>query len=383
MRYAIKAGKVITSSNELMNKYVVINQGIIESIQTEKPTDCDIYYYPDSYLSAGFIDVHIHGRAGADVMDENDTALTTISQALPSTGVTGWVGTTVSAPWEKILSSMQRMKSYIKQGKQSGAELLGSFMEGPYFTERHRGSHPTQYLMPPTIEQLEELFTVSDRTLLRVAIAPEIENAESAIKWLIENGVKVSVAHTNATFEQVTKAYYLGADCGVHLFNGMSALHHREPGCTGAVLYHDMLAEIIADGIHVHPAVLNLAYKLKTYRRMVLITDCMRAGGLPDGEYTLGVQTVRVTEGQAKTFDGSLAGSTCSLDQALRNMVFKANVPVWEAIQMVTTVPAIYLGVEERIGDIAVGKTANFTLLDNELRVQATFIRGEKVYQCA
>lgn len=236
--------------------------------------------------------------------------------------------------------------------------------------------------MPPTIPQLEELLQISDRTLLRVAIAPEIENAEPAIKWLVENGVKVSVAHTNAIFEQVTKAYYLGADCGVHLFNGMSALHHREPSCTGAVLYHDMLAEIIADGIHVHPAVLNLAYKLKTYRRMVLITDCMRAGGLPDGEYTLGVQTVRVENGQARTFDGSLAGSTCSLDQALRNMVFKADVPVWEAIQMVTTIPATYLGVADRIGDIAVGKEANFTLLNKELRVQATYIQGEQVYKC-
>ncbi|MFZ7155452.1 N-acetylglucosamine-6-phosphate deacetylase [Avibacterium avium] len=382
MRYAIKPEKVMTSSGELLNKYVVINQGKIESIQEEKPVDCDVHYYPDSYLSAGFIDVHIHGRAGADVMDENDTALATIAQALPQTGVIAWVGTTVSAPWQNILSSMQRMKDYIQQGKQSGAELLGSFMEGPYFTERHRGSHPTEYLMPPTIPQLEELLQISDRTLLRVAIAPEIENAEPAIKWLVENGVKVSVAHTNATFEQVTKAYYLGADCGVHLFNGMSALHHREPGCTGAVLYHDMLAEIIADGIHVHPAVLNLAYKLKTYRKMVLITDCMRAGGLPDGEYTLGVQTVRVENGQARTFDGSLAGSTCSLDQALRNMVFKADVPVWEAIQMVTTIPATYLGVADRIGDIAVGKEANFTLLNKELQVQATYIQGEQVYKC-
>lgn len=380
MRYAIYAGKVITSSAELLNKYVVVNQDKIESILDDVPTDCDIHYYPDSYLSAGFIDVHIHGRGGADVMDEDNNALATIAQALPSTGVTGWVGTTVSAPWVNIISSMRRMRDYIQTGQQQGAELLGSFMEGPYFTERHRGSHPTQYLMPPTIAQLEELLTVSDRTLLRVAIAPEIDNAEEAIKWLVAHGVKVSSAHTNATFEQVSKAYYLGADCGVHLFNGMSALHHREPGCTGAVLYHDMLAEIIADGVHVHPVVLKLAYQLKTYKRMVLITDCMRAGGLPDGEYTLGVQTVRVEDGQAKTFDGSLAGSTCSLDQALRNMVFKADVPAWEALQMVTTIPAHYLGVIDRLGDIAVGKQANLTLLDSQLNVQATIIKGEKVF---
>lgn len=382
MRYAIQAETIITSNTTLHNKVVIVNNGRIEKIaDLPAPQDCELHQFEKCYLSAGFIDVHIHGRAGADVMDKEDNAIQTIANALPSTGVTAWVGTTVTAPWDDIIDSMTRMKNYIESDQQQGAELLGSFMEGPYFTERHRGSHPTAYLMPPTIEQLSELVKASGKTLMRVAVAPEIDNATQAIDWLVKNGIKVSVAHTNATFEQVTAAYYQGADCGVHLFNGMSALHHREPGCCGAVLYHDMLAEIIADGIHVHPVVLQLAYKLKTYKKMMLITDCMRAGGLPDGEYTLGIQTVKVENGQAKTFDGSLAGSTCSLDQALRNMVFKADVPVWEALQMVTTIPAHYLGVSDRLGDIAEGMEANLTILDQDLTVQATMVKGQWVFK--
>ncbi|TCJ95866.1 N-acetylgalactosamine-6-phosphate deacetylase [Volucribacter psittacicida] len=379
MRYAIQAKKIITATAELNDKVLVIEQGKISQICDQLPPDCEHIIIKQGYVSAGFIDVHIHGRAGADVMDDDPNAIATIAKTLPQTGVTGWVGTTVSAPLNYIYASMQRMKAYI-DAPQQGAELLGSFMEGPYFTERHRGSHPTKYLLSPTIEQLEQLVQAAGGTLLRVAIAPEIDNAHQAIDWLVARGIKVVVAHTNASYEQVAEACRRGADSAAHLFNGMSALHHREPGCCGATLYHDMLAEIIADGIHVHPVVLNLAYRMKSYKKIMLITDCMRAGGLPDGEYTLGIQTVRVSNGQARTFDGSLAGSTCSLDQALRNMVFKANVPVWEAVQMMTYVPAKYLGLDQRIGHIAEGLTANLTVLDDDLQVKATMINGQWLY---
>lgn len=379
MRYAIQAKKIITATAELNDKVLVIEQGKISQICDQLPPDCEHIIIKQGYVSAGFIDVHIHGRAGADVMDDDPNAIATIAKALPQTGVTGWVGTTVSAPLDYIYASMQRMKAYI-DAPQQGAELLGSFMEGPYFTEPHRGSHPTKYLLSPTIEQLEQLVQAAGGTLLRVAIAPEIDNAHQAIDWLVARGIKVVVAHTNASYEQVTEACRRGADSAAHLFNGMSALHHREPGCCGATLYQDMLAEIIADGIHVHPVVLNLAYRMKSYKKIMLITDCMRAGGLPDGEYTLGIQTVRVANGQARTFDGSLAGSTCSLDQALRNMVFKANVPVWEAVQMMTYVPAKYLGLDQRIGHIAEGLTANLTVLDDDLQVKATMINGQWLY---
>ncbi len=381
MRFALVAAEVYTPNGIELNQVVVIENGKIAEISTTVPTDCEVINLAGQALMPGFVDIHIHGRHGHDVMDATDVALDGIAQALPSTGVTAWVGTTVTAPWQDIITALTKMRSYIAAGQTQGAELLGSFLEGPYFTERHRGSHPSRLLKSPEQGELEQLKTVAGESLLRVAIAPEADNAMASIKWLTANNIKTSVAHTNANFAQVTEAFELGADCGVHLFNGMSGLHHREPGCCGAVLYHDMLAELIADGIHVNPVMMQLAYRMKGYQKIALITDCMRAGGLEDGPYQLGAQIVNVKNGEARTDDGSLAGSTCSLDQAVRNMVFASGVPAWEAVQMASAVPAHYLGLADRIGAIAVGMDANLTIMNNELQVQGTLIKGHWAYQ--
>ncbi len=380
MRYALYPQRVFVSDGIKENHYVVVNDGKVEAVTDTLPTDCEILSLEGKTLLPGFIDIHIHGRAGSDVMDATPEALQTISDALLQTGVVAWVGTTVTAPWSSIVYSLDAIKTWLEQSQQCGAELLGSFLEGPYFTEAHRGSHPTAYLKSPTIQELEELYQVADHSLLRVAIAPEADGAMEAIQWLQSKNIKTSVAHTDSTFEQVTLAYQLGADCGVHLFNGMRGLHHREPGCTGAVLYHDMLAELIADGIHVHPVMMQLAYRMKGYQNIALITDCMRAGGLDDGDYQLGSQTITVTNGEARTKCGSLAGSTCSLDQALRNMIQLSGVPEWEAVQMATSVPAKYLDIDQRLGSIASGMDASFTVVNQDFEVQNTMMKGKWVY---
>ena len=381
MRFALVAAEVYTPNGIELNQVVVVENGKIAEVSTTVPTDCEVINLAGQALMPGFVDIHILGRHGHDVMDATDAALDGIAQALPSTGVTAWVGTTVTAPWQDIITALTKMRSYIAAGQTQGAELLGSFLEGPYFTERHRGSHPSRLLKSPEHGELEQLKAVAGESLLRVAIAPEADNAMASIKWLTANNIKTSVAHTNANFAQVTEAFELGADCGVHLFNGMSGLHHREPGCCGAALYHDMLAELIADGIHVNPVMMQLAYRMKGYEKIALITDCMRAGGLEDGPYQLGAQIVNVKNGEARTDDGSLAGSTCSLDQAVRNMVFASGVPVWEAVQMATSVPAQYLGLADRIGAIVVGMDASFTIMNKELEVQGTLIKGVWAYQ--
>ncbi|WP_064609485.1 N-acetylglucosamine-6-phosphate deacetylase [Photobacterium sp. J15] len=383
MRYALLPDRVFTPAGIVTDTYVIIAEGKIESLTSQPPTDCVVTRLEGQSLMPGFIDIHIHGRQGADVMDATGEALQQIADALPETGVVGWVGTTVTAPWQDILRALSQVRHYIAQPQQQGAELLGSFLEGPYFTEPHRGSHPPAYLKSPTINELEQLKGAAGDSLIRTAVAPEADGAMDAISWLAENNIKTSVAHTDATFEQVTDAFNRGADCGVHLFNGMRGLHHREPGCCGAVLYHDMLAELIADGIHVHPVMMQLAYRVKGYQGIALITDCMRAGGLDDGEYQLGAQTITVTDGEARSPCGSLAGSTCSLDQALRNMVFKTGVPVWEAVQMATAVPANYLGLADRLGVIAEGMEASLTVMNEELQVQGTLIKGQWAYQTA
>jgi len=385
MRHAYVADRVFTSQGVESNLAVVVQNGKIAELTRHIPSDCDVTHLAGQSLLPGFIDIHIHGRNGFDVMDATDEALDGISAALPKTGVVAWVGTTVTAPWSDITDAISQIKSYVAERPQAscqvGAELLGSFLEGPYFTEPYRGSHPPAYLKPATISELEQLLEAGGDSLIRAAVAPEAPMAMEAISWLTTHGVKTSVAHTEATFDQVTEAYQLGADCGVHLFNGMRGLHHREPGCTGAVLYHDMLAELIADGVHVDPVMMQLAYRMKGYQGIALITDCMRAGGLVDGEYPFGAQTITVKNGEARSPCGSLAGSTCSLDQAIRNMIFHSQVPEWEAVQMASAVPAQYLGLSDRLGSIAVGMDASFTLVNDQFEIQATSIFGGWAYQ--
>lgn len=385
MRYAFIADRVFTATCIETDLTVIVEDGKIVELTQQIPRDCQIIHLEGQSLLPGFIDIHIHGRKGFDVMDASDEALQGISAALPQTGVVAWVGTTVTAPWSDILSALIQVRAYVSEQRHNtelvGAELLGSFLEGPYFTEPHRGSHPPAYLKPATISQLEQLLQAGGETLIRAAVAPEAPMAMDAIRWFSENGIKTSVAHSDATFAQVTQAYELGADCGVHLFNGMRGLHHREPGCCGAILYHDMLAELIADGIHVDPVMMQLAYRMKGYQDIALITDCMRAGGLKDGEYPFGAQMIKVENGEARSPCGSLAGSTCSLDQALRNMIFKSHVPEWEAVQMASSVPAKYLGLTHRLGSIAVGMEASFTVVNEQFEIQATAIAGEWAYQ--
>ncbi|EJD6539326.1 N-acetylglucosamine-6-phosphate deacetylase [Providencia rettgeri] len=379
-QYAILADRTFTPEGIRYQQYVVINDGIVQEVTNIAPENCPIIHLKDRSLLPGFVDIHIHGRAGCDVMDASQSALQTISDELVQTGVVAWVGTTVTAPMDDIQQALTSIRDFTSKPQTSGAQLLGSFLEGPYFTERHRGSHPVKYLKAPTVAELDELYRCAEGSLLRVAIAPEAEGATSAIDWLVEHKIKTSVAHTAADYEQTSQAFARGADCGVHLYNGMTGLHHREPGCCGAVLYHNVLAELIADGIHVHPVMMELAYRLKGYQQIALITDCMRAGGLPDGDYALGAQMVKATNGQARTVDGSLAGSTCSLDSALRNMVRLAHIPEWEAVQMATAIPAEYLGISEQFGYIRKGAQANFAVVDNNFYLTDTFIRGEHVH---
>ncbi|MGL4194997.1 MAG: N-acetylglucosamine-6-phosphate deacetylase [Edwardsiella piscicida] len=381
MLTAYLADSVFTPRGIERDVAVLVADGVITGVGQPIPPGTRMVRLPGHSLWPGLIDIHIHGRAGADVMDATPQALQTIADALPQTGVVAWVGTTVSAPQQDVCRALRQVGAFIAAGQAQGARLLGSFLEGPHFTAPFRGSHPEAFLSAPEGAALEALWLASEGTLLRVALAPESTAAMQAIAWWRARGVKVGVAHTAASFAQVNEAHALGADCGVHLYNGMSGLHHREPGCCGAVLYLDMLAELIADGIHVNPVMLNLAYRMKGYRHIALITDCMRAGGLGEGRYRLGAQEITVRHGEARTDDGSLAGSTCSLDQAVRNMVTLAGVPVWEAVQMASAVPAAYLGLQDRLGAIRPGAAASFTAVDPAMTVAETYINGECAYR--
>ena len=380
-QYALKAAQVFTPEGILDNAFVHISKGRIDSVSDSLKADYTLVDLGNHKLMPGLIDMHIHGQSGADTMDASEEALATIARDLPKTGVVGFLGTTVTAPWQKILAALANVKTTMGKDQDGGAEILGTYVEGPFFTPKNKGAHPEQFFLAPSEERIADLLEVAGDTLKVVALAPETEGAVEATRQLVAHGVRVAMGHSDATWEQVEACVEAGATIGVHLYNGMSGLHHREPGCVGAMLANDsVIAEMIADGVHVHPAVLKLSWKCKGTDRSALITDCMCAGGLPDGVYQLGELPVSVKNGVARTDCGSLAGSTLSLNRAIKNMTQLAGVPELDAVKMASEVPARILGVDQRIGSIAPGMEASLTVMDDDFNVLLTLVKGQQVF---
>lgn len=379
--YALTAAQVFTPQGIVTNAYVYIRDGHIDSVSTKLKPEYTVVDLGEHKLLPGLIDMHIHGRSGADVMDGTPEALTTIAVDLAKTGVVGFLGTTVTAPWPRILAAVSNIRQTINCGIAGGAELLGTYVEGPFFTPTHKGAHPEHLFLPPTPERLAELLEVAGDSLKVVALAPETAGAVEATRQLVANGVQVAMGHTDATWEQVEACIGAGATIGVHLHNGMRGLHHREPGCVGAMLANDRVStEIIADGVHVHPAVLRLSWRCKGTDQSLLISDCMRAGGLANGCYQLGELPVTVVNAVARTECGSLAGSTLSLNQAIRNMIELAGIPELDAVKMASEVPARVLGLDQRLGAIAPGMSASLTAVDKDFNVLLTLINGQPAF---
>ncbi|MDD7804795.1 MAG: N-acetylglucosamine-6-phosphate deacetylase [Endozoicomonas sp. (ex Botrylloides leachii)] len=383
--FALKASQVFTPTGILRNVYVHISQGRIDVINAVVKSGYVPVDFGDCKLMPGLIDMHIHGHSGADTMDATPKALSIISKGVAMSGVVGFMATTVTAPWEKILMALANVKHVMTSCQQEksilGAEILGAYVEGPFFTSKNKGAHPEQFFLAPSDNYINDLLEVAGEALKVVALAPEKEGAVDATRLLTSKGIHVAMGHTNATWNQIDACITAGASIGTHLYNGMRGLHHREPGCVGAMLASDdVVAEIIADGIHVHPTVLKLSWKCKGTERLALITDCMCAGGLPDGVYQLGELAVTVKDGIVRTSSGSLAGSTLSLNRAVKSMVQQAGIPELDAVRMASEVPARTLGIDDRLGSIASGKEASLTVMDNDFNVLLTLVRGQQVF---
>ena len=379
--YAMKATQVFTPKGILDNAYVHISHGFIDSVSDTLNPKYTLVDLGDRKLMPGLIDMHIHGQSGADTMDATQEALAIMARNLPKTGVVGFLGTTVTAPWQKILNALINVKSAMTTGIDGGAEILGSYLEGPFFTPKNKGAHPEHLFLTPSPERIADLLAIAGDSLKVVALAPETEGAVDATRQLAAHGVRVAMGHTDASWEQVEACVEAGASIGVHLYNGMRGLHHREPGCVGAMLADDsVIAEIIADGVHVHPAVLKLSWKCKGTDNSVLITDGMCAGGLPDGTYQLGELPVTVQDGVARTDCGSLAGSTLSLNKAIKNMTQLAGIPEVDAVRMASEIPARTLGIDQRMGSIAPGMEASLTVMDDDFNVLLTLVKGQQVF---
>jgi N-acetylglucosamine-6-phosphate deacetylase len=330
------------------------------------------------FLAPGFIDLHNHGRLGANVMDGREASLETIARGQLSHGVTGFLAGTSSAPWEKGLAAVRTAARWCAGEREGMARCLGLYLEGNYFSMEKRGAHNPDYLRPLSRGEMEELLEAGGGGVKIVCLAPELPGAPAVIRFLRERGVVVSAAHSNATYGEALAGINAGITQSTHTFNGMRGLDHYEPGVLGAALTDDrVICEAIVDGIHLAPAILDLMVRLKGPDRIALISDSVELNGLPEGQYPFEGHTITVGAGAIRLENGSLAGSTLSLDRAVGNMVRLAGVSLPQAVRMASLVPARVLRMDDVRGSIAVGKDADLVLFDGDINVKAVFIRAK------
>lgn len=373
MTHILRARRLLTEQGWLDEHQLRIEEGVIAAIE---PIPAGVMQRDAELLCPAYIDIHVHGGAGVDVMDDTPDTLDKLAMHKAREGVASWLPTTVTAPLTEVYAALERIAKRCHAGG-PGAQVLGSYLEGPYFTPQNKGAHPPELFRELDIAELDSLITASRHTLRVVALAPEKPGALSAIHHLKQQGIRVMLGHSAATWQQTCAAFDAGADGLVHCYNGMSGLHHREPGMVGAGLTAPRAwLELIADGHHVHPAAMKLCCTCAE-ERVVLITDAMQAAGMPDGRYTLCGEDVEMHNGIVRTASGSLAGSTLALDTAVRNMVESTGISPDTAIHMASLHPARLLGLDSQLGSLKPGKRANIIALNNGLHVQQIWIQGQ------
>ncbi|MCF6463117.1 N-acetylglucosamine-6-phosphate deacetylase [Clostridium sp. Cult1] len=385
MKTLIKNTNIITPYEIKKGSSLVIEDGKIADIfngeiYNEESYD-KIIDGEGKYLSPGFIDLHNHGNFGHDAMEGTYEALDIIADFHIKKGVTSFLATTMTEEADKIKKAVKNIGEYVNDGENNRdvkAQVLGVYLEGPYFSMEKKGAQPPQYIKNPDLEEIKNLIELSKNTIKIVALAPEIEGAKEAIKYLKEKGITISAGHTNGTFDEAKSGIDLGITQATHLYNGMRAYSHREPGVIGAVLTDERVAcEMICDGIHLHVGAMDLAVKMKGKDGIILISDAMMATGLEDGKYELGGQDVYVKEGAARLEDGTLAGSTLTLNKAVYNMVHMVNIPLEDAVRMASLNPARAIGVDNKKGSIEIGKDADLIIFDDDLNILKAMVKGK------
>ncbi|WP_419392618.1 N-acetylglucosamine-6-phosphate deacetylase [Cytobacillus praedii] len=349
---------------------------------TEKRPDAaaEIIDYRGHWIAPGLVDTHIHGFKNHDIMDHNFDGLNQISEGLLSCGVTSFLPTTLTSSHELLNNVVEMIGA--NYAKVQGAKIKGIFLEGPFFTEKHKGAQNTKYFRDPSISELEIWQERSNQLIKKIAIAPERKGASEFIEYAVKEKIAVALAHSDATYEEAKHAVDKGASIFVHTFNGMSGLHHREPGMVGAAMsLKDVFAEIICDGHHVHPVAANILMNARGRDSMVMVTDCMMAGGMPEGMYQLGEFPVEVKAGAARMEGGSLAGSILQLKDAVKNVVQWGIATPSEAVYMASTIPAKSVHIDSECGKIAKGYAADFIVLNPSMDVIATYLNGICRYQ--
>ncbi len=382
-------GKAVLENEVAESIYIFIENGKIQEIGPIKalPSHLEnvekIEIPEGQNVVPGFIDVHIHGAAGADTMDATIEALETMAKALPAEGTTSFLATTITQKHENIENALRNAALYLNGHNDSGkADILGVHLEGPFINKKRAGAQPMEYIINPDIELFKHWQELAEGSIKLVTVAPELENGTNFVSYLHENEVIASIGHSDAVYEEMENAVQAGAKQVTHLFNGMRGIHHREPGVAGsALLFKELMVELIADGIHVRPEVMKLVINAKGTEGMILITDAMRAKCLKNGIYDLGGQDVSVANGKALLADGTLAGSILKMNDSVKNILEAADISLSKAVQMASVNPAKQLNVYDRKGSISVGKDADLTILSNEYQVELTICRGEMAFK--
>jgi len=379
----LHVGRAITPTNELTDVGILMREGVVESVGPRSavslPAGAQEIRATDKIAAPGFIDVHIHGAGGHDVMEGTQSALDAISSTIGSHGTTSFLATTVTADPSAICKSSEEIASYIAQQhtrSRAGAEVLGIHFEGPFISPLRRGVHPPEWIRLPSAELLEKFIEAAKGNALLLTIAPELLGAMPCIDAARKAGMVVGMGHTDATYEQARAGLARGAHHAIHTYNAMRPFSHRDAGVIGAVLTSpEISAELIADGVHVDETAMRVLLQAKGADGVVLISDGISATGMPDGKYSLGGFEVTVSGGVCRNLEGKLAGSTLTLDRALRNIV-NLGTPLREALRMLTVNPAKVLGIEHKKGVLHANADADIVLLNDRLEVTQVYTRG-------
>ena len=386
MKTALTASLLLTPLEQIFQPLLIVEAGRIVQVtsraQTEVPAGARRLDFPDAVLAPGFIDIHIHGGAGHDVMHASATELESFERSLAASGVTSYFPTTVTAPLDATFVALERLAAAIETVPRRvpagdlRAQPLGIHLEGPFLSHARRGVHPAEHLQAPDLQLFDRLWQAARGQMSFMTVAPELPKAEYLIGEAARRGVCVSLGHSDSTLSPVQAAIAAGARHATHTFNAMRPLDHREPGILGAVLADKRLsADIIADGIHVHREVVELFLRSKGPDGAVLITDAISAAGMGDGRYRLGGLEVEV-RGRRCEHQGRLAGSVLTLDRAVRNVMNFAHWDLRNAVRLATLNPARVAGVAGRKGVLAPGADADIVVLTTGGEVIQTVVGG-------
>lgn len=376
------ADKFFFSSGTQGPGYLEIVDGLFGDFSTTLPADAQgkVIDYSDQWIAPGLVDTHIHGYANHDVMDNDAEGLKIMSEQLLSCGVTSFLPTTLTSSKERLKDVSATIASVKDQVP--GAKIQGIYFEGPFFTEEHKGAQNPSYFADPDIDVFHDWQTAANGLIKKIALAPERKGVQEFVKTVTKEGVVVSLGHSDATLDQAREVVEAGASVFVHAYNGMRGLNHREPGMVGALLtLHHVYSELICDGHHVHPKACELLIDKAGADHVALITDCMMAGGMPDGEYQLGEFPVVVKDGTARLLEGNLAGSILKLKEAIKNVVDWNLATPEEAIMMGSFVPAVSCHIDDVCGSIEAGRAADFIVLDQKMNLRATYLDGQKRFE--